>query len=365
MIKKSLFLFLGIFLLTGCYDYQELNDRAIIVGVAVDYVDEEFVVNFEVLNSQKSGSEQSGSNPSYLVEGKDKSFTLAYQNALFSLNKDAYLAHLKTAVFSEEIAKNYLKSVVEYLIRDPNTRNIFYPVVAKGNLAKEILKATNSDTPVVSEAIEGLIDYNNFKESISVDINFENFLELLFSDKKDAYLNIVSLDNDKRVRMEGLAIFNKFAMVKILNQEQSATLELLNNKSKNYYLQIGCDNKVNKYLTVNLYDAHNTEYEIDEEKVLIKGFYSANILDDECDYNFKDAHIYKTLEEKLQSQLDERLRQTAKYFFHLKSDVLGIQKKYFIKNRKDLNNWDSLDVESKSKIELNKNGVIFRGEEDD
>ena len=75
-MKKIIILLIFSFFLTGCFDYQELNDRAIIVGLGVDYQNDEYVVNFEVLNSQKNSSEKSGGpNKSYLIEGKDKTFS--------------------------------------------------------------------------------------------------------------------------------------------------------------------------------------------------------------------------------------------------------------------------------------------------
>ncbi len=359
MKLKIIFLIISLFLFTGCFDYQELNDRAIIVGLGIDYENEEFVVNFEVLNSQKAGSEQSGSNKSYLVEGKDKTFVMAYQNALNSINKDAYLAHLKAVVFSEEIAKDHLDNVVDYLIRDPNTRNVFYPVIAQNVLAKDILGATTEDTPVVSKAIEGLIEYNNFKESTTVKMNFENFLESLFSNHSDAYLNIVTLSDNKRIKTNGLAIFNKHNLAQMLTEDESATLQLLKNKSSNYYVKLPCPKDLNKHLTINLYDNTNTKLNVDEEKIIIDANYSANIMDDECEYNFKDVKVYEDLEKKFATKLQEDLPRTVKYFMHLHSDVLGIEKQYYNKTKKTLDNWYLLPVQSNIKVTINKNGVIF------
>ena len=45
---KKIFLMLFIpLLLSGCYDYNQLNDLAIISGIAIDYDKEEFKVTFE------------------------------------------------------------------------------------------------------------------------------------------------------------------------------------------------------------------------------------------------------------------------------------------------------------------------------
>ena len=52
-MKKIFFLLLIPFFLTGCYDYQELNNRAVIAGIAIDYKEDEFWVDLEILNNKK------------------------------------------------------------------------------------------------------------------------------------------------------------------------------------------------------------------------------------------------------------------------------------------------------------------------
>ncbi len=355
---KILILILGIFFLGGCFDYQELNDRAIIVGLAIDYENEEYVVNFEVLNSKKSSSEQNSSNKSYLVEGKGETFSEAYQDALFSIHKDAYLAHLKAVVFCEEIAKDHLDSVVDYLIRDPSTRNVFYPVIASDVSAKTILSSNSEQTPVVAEAIEGLIDYNNYKETVTTTMNFERFLELLFNNHQDTYANVITLKDDKTLSVNGLGIFHEYKLVGLLDLEEASTSLLLNNKNKNFYVKAPCQGKTDKYLTINLYDS-KTSYEVTDKMITLKGSYQANIMDDECSYNFKDTSLYSTLEQQFKTILEKDLSEAIKHYMQLNSDILGIQQAYYIKNRKPLPNWNQLNIKSEVALNINKNGIVF------
>ena len=50
-MKKIWILLILPFFLTGCYDYQELNNRAVIAGIAIDYKEEEFFIDLEILNN--------------------------------------------------------------------------------------------------------------------------------------------------------------------------------------------------------------------------------------------------------------------------------------------------------------------------
>ena len=52
-MKKFILLLLIPLFLGGCYDYNGLNDLAIISGIAIDYEDDEFKVTFEVISTKK------------------------------------------------------------------------------------------------------------------------------------------------------------------------------------------------------------------------------------------------------------------------------------------------------------------------
>ena len=45
-------------------------------------------------------------------------------------------------------------------------------------------------------------------------------------------------------------------------------------------------------------------------------------MDDECEYNFKDAKIYNDLENKFANILEKDITKNINYFKSLKSDVL-------------------------------------------
>ena len=54
-MKKIFFILIIPFILGGCYDYNQLNDLAIISGIGIDYENDEFKVTFEVISTKKEG----------------------------------------------------------------------------------------------------------------------------------------------------------------------------------------------------------------------------------------------------------------------------------------------------------------------
>ncbi len=359
MKKKILGLIILILFSTGCYDYHELNDRAIIVGESIDYENDEFCVNFEILNSQKTESDQGGATKSHYVSGSDTTLSKAYKKAFIKIDKEAYYTHLKTIIISEDVARNHLKEIIDFIARDPNIGDIFFPVVAIDSSAENILKTSSSESPIVATVIEGLIENSKFKESIAAEINFEKFLASLLDERQDAILNAVSLDDNNKIYLKGLSLFSNYTLVDTLSYEDSATLKLLLNDSESYYTKIACDNSKDDYITIDLYNNKKTDISVSDNEIKIKSRLDADIVEDECNYDFKDSKIYEELGSMFASKMKKEIKKLTKYIEGLGTDVLGFRKKYYIKTRKDLDKWNDLEVNVDVQININKNGVIF------
>ena len=195
-MKKLWVIIFLTFFLTGCFDYQELNTRAIISGIAIDYENEEYLLNLEILNNKKSEGEENASAKTYYVEGTGQTISEAFSNCHLKIAKEPYYAHLKVVILSESTAKEKLKEVVDYFIREPSVRNIFLPVVSKNAAAKNILENTSKENPVVSTAIQNLILDNKANDTVSVLKDFEVFTEELINPYLDGYINTISKEED-------------------------------------------------------------------------------------------------------------------------------------------------------------------------
>ena len=51
---KKLLIFFTLIILTGCWNYQELNDYAIVTGMAIDLNKDEYEVSLLIANGDKS-----------------------------------------------------------------------------------------------------------------------------------------------------------------------------------------------------------------------------------------------------------------------------------------------------------------------
>ena len=360
-MKKIFLILIILFTITGCYDYQELNDRAIVSGISIDYEEEKFIVNYEILNNQKS---EDPFIKAYTVEGTGKTIVEAFQNASDAISKETYLSHLKVLIIGENAAKEKLRIIADFMLREPNIRNMFSPVIAKNNTAKEILINTTKETPVVSEKIASMIRNNKYNEDSSIKVDFDGFMDEYEDERVDPSLTAVEI-LDNKVALAGIAILENGKLKNILDTEAAAIYNVLNNKSSNHRLNLECENDKDGYTIINLYNNKKTDYEITEEKVMIKSKLNASVIKDSCGYDFRDGAIYEQLNQKYEKILEQEYQEIWETITKEKTDILGIRKKYYQKTKKELENWQNLKLETEVNIKINKNGKTFEVKKDE
>ena len=89
MNKKILLVFVCL-LLTGCYDYKELNTLAILSATSIDYQDGEFMVTAQEINPQAPDKTAVIQAPFFIYTGTGKSLQEAYRSITMTSSKFLY-----------------------------------------------------------------------------------------------------------------------------------------------------------------------------------------------------------------------------------------------------------------------------------
>lgn len=141
MIKlKYLIILLVPLLLTGCYNYQELNELAITTGVSIDYDKEtdEFIVITQVINPVKEQDAKSSNETSFInYESKGKSLREAIRKIVLDSPKRLYGSQLQILILSENVLNDKLPDIIDFFIREPELRPEFKIIIAKDEKALE------------------------------------------------------------------------------------------------------------------------------------------------------------------------------------------------------------------------------------
>ncbi len=149
---RFIILILFCFLLTGCNNV-EIEEYAIILGLGVDKIENEYELSVEVMDADL--------NKNYSVKGE------SFEECFERLNKRnqniPYLNHCKLILFGDEFAREGIVDFLTYVLHKPEFRLITNLCVASNQTAKEILEYSGENYPLISIDINSsfLLNFNS------------------------------------------------------------------------------------------------------------------------------------------------------------------------------------------------------------
>ncbi len=355
MKKIILLIFIPLFL-GGCYDYNGLNDLAIISGIAIDYEDEEFTVTFEIISTKKEG-ETSASSNTYYVTSTASNIVYAFTQAANKMDKVPYFEHVEVVIFSQTVAKSHLTECIDYLIRSEKLRNEFYASVSE-NKAADILMASTEEHPIVSTYLTDLLEYNSETYNAGYYAPFTKTVNSILTDGLDAMLPVFTLNQDEVIELVGLSVFKDYNLVGIFTIDEASVINLLNNfESKSIHFKMTCGNEEEVVITI--YEG-DVKIEANEDDFVVKATLNAQISELTCNYDLKEASSYTDLEEEFTAIVIAKMDKVLKELQQLESNVLNIGRSYYNKYRiENFYLWTTQDIKYDIDLKINKKGLTF------
>lgn len=227
-ILKTMIILSILLLLTGCWDYRDIETTTIATGLAIDYNDStnEYELSIEVIDTISTTEK---SSKTITVRG-DTVFS-AVRNAIPYAGKKLFWSHCKVLVISSDLAKKDISPALDWCVRDAETKTDLTILIAKNSTAGEILKSnplTNTITSYfLSDTINSASSVSQFPE-----------MELLYiindigSNNEDSIIPTVSLESiegEVLPYIDGSAILKDTSIIHYLNgAETKLTLLFLN-----------------------------------------------------------------------------------------------------------------------------------------
>jgi len=358
-MKKLLILLIIPFILSGCYDYNELNDLAIISGIGIDYENDEYIVTYEILSTKKEG-ETSASSSTYNVTSRGKTVVEAFSNNGNLMDKVPYFEHVDVVVISEDIAKNNLKEVGEYIIRTSKLRNESFLAIATNSSAKDVIEAKSKEKPVASSFIKNLLENNKNSASAGYFMPYTEILNSILTNGEDAILSAVTVKEngeEKNIELVGLGVFEDFKLKHIFDTKEAAILNVLNNfDAETVFFEKKCNNGV---IVVSIYES-SIKIEPNNENVKISGKLNVRINEDTCNDNLRDEKVYEKLQKEFTKIVEDKMLNVLETLQTGKSNALKIGKFYYDKYRKpEYKLWTKQRFVFDLDLKINKKGLIF------
>lgn len=149
-IIKYILLILIIITTTSCYNYLEVNEIAIVEGIAIDYIDNKYQVILEIIDIKEENEN------SYLIESESINLEDAINNIKKLSSKRISMSHLEVLIISKNILNNHFNNLSTYFINNKDITTNFYLVYSDN--PKEIINNKNDNFKINSKTIVDILD---------------------------------------------------------------------------------------------------------------------------------------------------------------------------------------------------------------
>ncbi len=352
-MKKILILFTIIFLLSGCYDYVEIEDLVIVTGMLIDYKDNQYEITSQIIDNENE------TNIKVITTSCDSIDKCIYKLSKIS-NKDIFISHLKVIILTESVIKNN-KNFYDYFLRDTKSKMNFYIYFVEDKYKDEILNIYKNDKGSALY-IKNLMEFNNKIFSSSTPISFLDYIKT-----KTEYgvvpiysnLKIKENNNEKYIYLENIVVFDNDFNKIILNDQEGVFYNILTNKANKTILTIPCDNN---YFSI-LLDNIKTKYKWNNNIFNIKINIKSSISNYTCSYNLDNPKNIDKLSNLANDYIKKNIKRIINIAYDNNTDFIGIGS-YIYKHDQNYfdfknNNWNNYlkNINNKIKVKTIINSI--------
>ncbi|NNG65653.1 Ger(x)C family spore germination protein [Caldanaerobacter subterraneus] len=231
MKRKTLLFILLIFLifvLTGCWDKIEIEDRAFVMAIGIDLSNsnKKYVVTFQFPNvaelAKGSGGGGSGGSekPSFAVSEVADTIFSASRHISTRLDKALYLGHTQAIIFGKEVVENKTRfqEVLDSLDRSYELSRKVYLLVTPGK-AQDILLKKYDLEPNTGAYIRDIFKHYNLT-SIFPSVDYNKITKSLHETNGNAIIpRIVAGKNE--VKIAGSAIIKDYKLAGWMEDDEN------------------------------------------------------------------------------------------------------------------------------------------------
>lgn len=356
-IFKFFIILFSLFSLSGCFNYKEINDYAIVSGISIDIKEDDptkYEVGIQIMNAKKDEESQNSLITIYKTDGN--TIYEAFEKIMLDSPKELYLGHNEVVVISEDLLKtkdplNYL----DYFLRDSEVEKDSLVMVSKEDKAYNILKIITPLETIPSRNLKSTLSVaDNFSGTLTM-VTIDEFISNLSIPGEEAIIpsiiitgnvkdgekmeNIAESDPKAKLKFGNLGYFKDNKLVGYLTSDESTGYNFLAQTPKETYINVKCDDK--NYATIRVTKAklkENLSFKNKKPVVNIESKVNADLLEYNCSADFLKSEKYiKELEKKAASKIKTLMvKATDKLYKEEKSDVLKYGSKFYGEKYKDM-----------------------------
>lgn len=383
MKHKWIFLIPLLFIMTGCWNYRELNQLALITTMAIDLTDDgNYKVSVLIANGKNNQTNtREGQSQTVVYSGKGKTISRAFREINLQIPKIPYIGHLGVVVVSEEVAKEGMRGVLDYLLRNPESVKRFYLIMAKDNSAEDVIKVLSPLETFPGQSITTNISLSNEQEAISTAINYSKFVENLLKVGKDPSIPTISISGDpdkgssdknlessdikSKIKLGPVALFKDDKLVYIGTKTESRGMNIVTNQVDEMIIEYECGNG---NIVVNLTGmSSNIDVSMKNKKLYATVSVTSEgaIQELTCNKNIQKNEVILEIEKQVEKKVKKKIKKAIEVTQEHSSDIFGVGNLFYKKYPnyfKDIDNWHdkykTVSFDYKVDIKLNTKGSV-------
>lgn len=378
-IRKYVVITSVLFLLTACWNNQEIDNEALVHGVGMDKSGDQFMFNVEIV---KPGSTVGQSQPANQEDGENiildiesDSLLNGARELIRKAKRRLYFGHTRVWVIGEELAKENSLRTLDQIRRDQMNRINSYVFITEDNPRDILRTPTLYENLSAVEMVSALEQTKFISEYIPLTI-YELF-RLAEGPTKSVYIPMIKVSEEYGqmiTELDGTAVIKNEKMIGKLTKKESVGLTWLLDQVEGGSVTVELDNSERVGLEIihskTKFQPHLQGNDLNVAvDVTIDGTLGDNI----TPYNPTEdwlKQVEKVFASKVQTDIQKTLNKLQK---DLKTDItkIGIQtyRKYPQEWKKIRRQWDEVFSNASITINVNVNiehqGLIQKSIQDD
>ena len=349
-MKKLILLVPVLLLMTGCWNYRELNELAITTSLAIDITDEgDYKVSLLIANGKNTQTNnREGQSQTVVYSGVGETISRAFKEISLQIPKIPYIGHLGVVVVSEDVAKEGMRHILDYLLRNPESVKRFYLILAKDDDAEEVIKVLSPLETFPGQSISNNIELSERHEAISTSVTYSKFVENLLKKGKDPILPTLTIkgktekgsedkilesaDIKTRVKLDTIAIFKDDKLVGYADKTESRGINIITNQIKEMIIQYECDE--GGYIVTDLTNMNTTltpHLKDDKLSVTINVTTNGAIREVTCNKDIRKENVIEEIEKETKKKVKSKLKKAIEISKEYEADIFGIGNLFYKK----------------------------------
>ena len=367
-MKRVIIIFIIVFLLSGCYNYKELNKLAIVSSVSIDKSNNEYLVGAQVINI-KNKEDTSSSNVT-VYEAKGKTIEEALRKMTMKSDKKLYGGHLNKLVISEDVAKDSIINIIDLFQRLPEIKDEFTITISKDIEANKVIKMITSSESIPADYVKNTIDSSDLQSALTYSSKLDEFVSYYLKDYIDPVISVIRVKNyndnstktsnkettysNSKIVLDNIAITHNGKFEKYLNDNETIGYNFIKDNINQMIIPIKCGNN---YSSISIL-SNNTKNKVVKKdnyyvitfniksNATINEYNCKKDLDNERTINFLERESERKIKKYINDALDVKS----------KSEFLGLKRIIYLNypQYKD----EDYKIKTNIKVNITRNGDI-------